>query len=78
VHEIGQKEKKDEEGMWRAKKRKKKKHCQRRETTERNEIGVITLKETITRFSRFLSPPTPAHPVFSSDTHLSAPSQLRL
>jgi hypothetical protein len=65
----------------------KKRTRQRKKQCEGKEIGVITLKETITRFSRFLpagtltpSPPTqpPAYPVFFSDTHLSTLSQLRV
>jgi hypothetical protein len=48
-------EKKDEV-MWRVKTRKKKSR-QWRKTIVRKKIGVITLKETITRFSRFQPPP---------------------
>jgi hypothetical protein len=35
--------------------RRKEENSSAEETIGRNEIGVITLKETITRFSRFLS-----------------------
>jgi hypothetical protein len=63
-------------------KKKEEKPRQRRKTIERNEIGVITVKETITRFSRFLpaAMPTPlctlTQPLFSSDTHLSTCTEL--
>jgi hypothetical protein len=66
-------------------KKKEEKPRQRRKTIVRNEIGVITVKETITRFSRFLPaaipnphPPfrTLTQPLFSSDTHLSTSTEL--
>jgi hypothetical protein len=66
---------------WRLKK-KEEKPLQRRKTIVRNEIGVITVKETITRFSRFLPAAIPTslrtltQPLFSSDTHLSTSTEL--
>lgn len=63
-------------------KKKEEKPRQRRKTIVKNEIGVITVKETITRFSRFLPAANPTsfrtlrQPLFSSDTHLSTSTEL--
>jgi hypothetical protein len=53
---MGQKEKEKntKKGCGVRRRRRKEENSSAEETIGRNEIGVITLKETITRFSRFI------------------------